>query len=287
MLVGSKDHLECLMQLSPSVASDFAPIIGGPLCLGHRYSVEYAGVPYGVTDHGYIVTNDRGIVYYPLDAALLARIKTSEGMPATLPGYSVPSIWKVLQPAFALSGLAVLIVAALVWQASQRRKVRNLRAREGLSTTGPVANYMGDRKLVAAIAPLLQSTETVSHYALTYDEDMSRGSSVATAHKQITALTNERLLMVITKVGLFGLGAGTPKTVKINRADIAAVTLVPDEPGALQVHLQSGSSFGLYVPLTMVGYSSNNQMSLARDLPLLFPTAAALPKATAHVAKSI
>ncbi len=279
-VVGSQDHLECLMQLPAGAAAQFAPIVGGPLCLGYRYTVEWAGVPYWVADHGYVVTNAVGVSYYPVDAALLGRLKTMEGMPAMVPSYAVPTKWKAL--AIGSWGVALLVVAVVVWQALQRRKVRKLRTHEGLSTTGPVATYMGDRKLVAAIAPLLTPTETVSHYALTYDEDMRGGSSVATAHKQITALTNERLLMVITKVGLFGLGAGTPKVVKIDRADIAAVTLVPDEPGALQVHLQSGSSFGLYVPLTMVGYSSSNQMSLARDLPLLFPTAAALPKATAH-----
>ncbi len=279
-VVGSQDHLECLMQLPAGAAAQFVPIVGGPLCLGFRYTVEWAGVPYWVADHGYVVTNAVGVSYYPVDAALLGRLKTMEGMPAMVPNYSLPTKWKAI-----VGGswsVVVLVVAAVVWQALQRRKVRKLRTHEGLSTTGPVATYMGDRKLVAAIAPLLNSTETVSHYALTHDEDMRHGSSVATAHKQITALTNERLLMVITKVGLFGLGAGTPKNVKIDRADIAAVTLVPGEPGALQVHLQSGSSFGLYVPLTMVGYSSSNQMSLARDLPLLFPTAAALPKATVH-----
>ena len=279
-VVGSKDHLECLLPLPADAVAVFAPLAGGPLCLGYRYTVEWAGLPYWVADHGYVVTNDAGVSYYPVDAARLGQLKTIEGMPATMPRYALPTKWKAI--VVGSWSVVVLAIAAVVWRAFQRRKVRQQRTHEGLSTTGPVATYMGDRKLIAAIAPLLTPTETVSHYALTYDEDMSRGSSVATAHKQITALTNERLLMVITKVGLFGLGAGAPKIVTIDRAGIAAVILVPDEPGALQVHLHSGSSFGLYVPLTIVGYSSNNQMSLVRDLPLLFPTAAALPKATAH-----
>ncbi len=268
-VVGTQDHLECLLQLPTSATADFTPIAGGPLCLGYRYTVEWVGLPYWVADHGYIVTNAAGVSYYPVDAALLGRLKTSEGMPAMVPSYALPTKWKLLVAGS--WGLVLLVVAVFVWQVLQRRKVTKQRAQGGLSTTGPVATYMGDRKLMTAIAPLLTPTETVSHRALTYDENMRGSASVATAHKQITALTNERLLMVISKVGLFGLGAGTPKVVEIDRADITHVAVVPDEPGALQVQLRSGSCFGLYVPLTLVGYSSSNQMALARDLPLLFP----------------
>ena len=271
------------MLLPPSAAAEFEPLDGGPLCLGYRYTVEWAGLPYWVADHGYIVTNAAGVSYYSVDAALLGQLKTSEGELVAVPSYALPLGWKA--SVAGSWGLVVVVLAVVMWRVFQRRKVIKLRTQEGLSTTGPVGAYIGDRKIVAAIAPLLEPSETVSHYALTYDENMSLRSSTTNAHKQITALTNQRLLMVISKVGILGLGSGKPKIVKLDRAAIAAVTSVPDEPDALHVHLQSGSSFGLYVPLTLVGYSSSNQMALARDLPLLFPAVAALPKAIARAAQ--
>jgi tetratricopeptide (TPR) repeat protein len=98
---------------------------GETLYLGYKFSHHAFIAPYRATDDGYIL----GVVmqqrYYPLDAALIARLQAQKLLPSPLPTYSLSwldyligsSLW------FVLAGIGVSILFAFRKQGQQKQAV--------------------------------------------------------------------------------------------------------------------------------------------------------------------
>ena len=107
---------------------------GEALYLGHKVSHHSFGVPYRVTDDGYIL----GVVgeprrYYPLDAATIERLQAQRLLPSPLPTYSLSILDQLMGNLLwlVLAGIGAFIL--LSWRAQRRRKLAVPFAQAGLA----------------------------------------------------------------------------------------------------------------------------------------------------------
>ena len=109
---------------------------GEALYLGHKVSHHSFGVPYRVTDDGYIL----GVVgelrrYYPLDAATIERLQTQRLLPTPLPTYSLSILDQLMGNLLwlILAGIGASIL--LSWRARRGATWRSSCSRRGRATS--------------------------------------------------------------------------------------------------------------------------------------------------------
>lgn len=257
---GTQDHLECLSY--PALPPDVAPF--AHTCLGYRYSVDWAGVPYGLTDHGYVFTTNQGKQYVSLSEQEIETFQSAGILPKPLPPYEIPLGWRIgAYSAHALVTIIVLFAAFKLWQ--RRRLKRDLGSTE-ITTSGPTYARKGDRAISEAIREHLDPGELVSHQALAYDRKPDSIGSSIRGNRHFAALTNKRLILVSSKIGMFGWFQGKPWLTTIERPQIARVDADGEQ---LVVHRRDGTNEPLLVPLNVMSYS--NQRAFLLDLPRVLP----------------
>jgi hypothetical protein len=273
MLSGTEEHLTCLVPLK---GGSPVPELGPAACLGYKFTVEWAAVPYAVTDDGYVLTTAGGKRYLALTSAGLAELQAAGTIATPAPAYEVPLGWRLAR--FSPYALGLLIAVIVGWKQWQLRQLR----RDQASTlddagTGPDLSRAGDRRIAAALAPLVPAGEQVSHQAQAYDRPPDSMSTLS-GHGHAVGLTASRLIIVTSRSGLFGLGRGTPTVRVIERS---AIVEIVGEGEVLSVREADGRTHRLVVPLAAVlGISSANQRRFLADLPRI--VAGALPRATVH-----
>jgi hypothetical protein len=271
MLTGAEEHLTCLAAVK---GASPAPSLGLHVCLGYKFTVEWAGVPLSVTDDGYVLTNEGGERYIALTPDGLAELQAAGTIATPPPAYELPLGWRMARfSPYALGLFIALIVGWKQWQL--RRLRRELGAKVDESTTGPVLARAGDRRIAAALAPLVPAGEQVTHQAQAYDRSPDTVGSTLSGHKHQVGLTASRLIIVTSRIGLFGLGGGAPTVCVIERSAIVEIAGDGEE---LIIREADGSARRLVVPLTSVlDVSSVNQRRFLADLPRI--VAGTLPRA--------
>jgi hypothetical protein len=265
---GTDEHLECITALPHKLGVE--PLeIGGQnnVCIGFKFSVSWAGIPYSTTDDGYVLTVRDSKQYIPLDKDGIAELQ-AEGLVTTpAPTYSIPAGWVYAQYSMhVLIGIIVLAVGFKFWL---RRRLANRRT-SGEIASGPVLRKKKDRALLAMLSPMLAVDETISHQAYAHSEDMSdAGIGVAaTNYAFFIALTNKRLIWIQQKAGVLGIGKGDQTTDEIDRATIGRIDT---DKNGLDVRRTDGAPLlTIYVPLAGSGYSFENQSAFLADLPRMF-----------------
>lgn len=269
MRFGTKDHLQCITVVRVDPQNEFFP--GKPVCLGHKFSVSWFGVPYRTADDGYVLMPGDGGRYIRLDRERIAELQDGNVLPTPLPAYTVPVEWRVA--GYGLwAVIGVLVVAGAVG-ALWRRRLARAREVTPLATSGPVIAKPGDREIQARFAEMLEPGESVSHQALTYD----RPTGEQGVQRRLVALTDRRLLISTTGAGVFGLGRGAPRLLAIPRTEIVRVT---GEDERITVERVGGGE-----PLVMIvasmprGFTRANQRAFLFDLPRLLNLRGPLPEA--------
>jgi hypothetical protein len=257
---GDQDFLSCLTYPASQNGLPTDQFPGQHICLGFRYTVHWAGIPYSVTDEGYVLTTEHGKEYISITPKELADLQAMGTFVGKPPAYDIPIGWRL--GVWGGYALVALLVGVAIWRALQRRSLRHARGKAEITRSGPVVKTSGDRKIAAAMREHLDGGEQITHQAIAYD----RKPDTIRALMHLTALTDKRLLMVTTRLGLLGLFRGTPQLRAIERAEIGRIDAGDED---LVLVLTTGERLRLHVPLGAAGYSSANQRAFLLDLPRL------------------
>ena len=262
---GTDEHLQCITAVAKKPGIE--PIeIGGQknVCIGYKFSVSWAGLPYRTTDDGYVLTVPVSRQYIALDKAGLAELQAEGVVSTPAPTYSIPTGYVLAQYSlWAVLALIVLVAGLRFWW---RRRIMQRRT-SGVIATEPVLARTKDKSLHAMLSPMLAADEAISHQAYAYDADMSNAgmAMAATTFQYFVALTNKRLIWIKQKHGVLGIGRGDQTTGEIDRAIIERI--LPHE-NALEIRRDDGPPMlTLYVPMAGSGYSRENQSAFLADLP--------------------
>ncbi len=262
---GTDEHLECITALAKKPGMESIEVGGQKnVCIGYKFSVAWAGLPYRTTDDGYVLTVPDSQQYIPLDKAALEELQAHGLVSTPAPTYSIPTGYVVAQ--FSLWAVLALIVGVVGLRFWWRRRIAKRRTSSVIATE-PVLAKAKDRSLNGMLVPMLAADETISHQAYAYDADMSTAgvAMAATTFEYFVALTNKRLIWIKQKHGVLGIGKGDQTTGEIDRAIIVRVTAFEQ---ALEFRRDDGPPMlVLYVPLAGTGYSSENQSAFLADLP--------------------
>ena len=264
-MVGTEEHLTCITGLPR--AGDAAPFDQFPgeiVCLGFKFSVSWAGLPYHVTDDGYVLTSTRGKEYIALDADDIAHYQATHQLSDPLPTYEVPSGWYAAQ--FGTWALGAVILGAMVWRLIQKRRLARARETAEITTGGPVVERSGDREIADEIRFHLDANEVISHQAYACDREPDSVTASLSGHAHLAVLTDRRLILMTTRIGLFGMFRGKRR---VSAFDRASITRIEADGETLFVYPHDKPPLMLFVPLTNSRFSSANQRAFLLDLPRL------------------
>jgi len=255
---GTEEHLECIAY-TPGLREELGPGVleGQQPCLGFKFSVSWLGLPYWVSDDGYVLATEGGKQYIQLDPAMIQELQASSRLPTPLPAYQLPLEWRI--GGFSLwivIGLAA--IASAVSVARRRRLARALQPR-AITTSGPVIARAGDRAIREALRSTLEPGETITHQGLARER-------VSPRKEHMVALTDRRLLVRTTRIGLFGLGKGKPSITATARDQITGIYA---DGVTLYVERRDLPTLTLPVSLFDRRFTHANQLALLADLPRL------------------
>ena len=272
-MYGAEDHLDCLAYPATTVSLPADQFPGEQMCIGYRYTVHWAGIPYWISDEGYVLTTQRGKQYISLKPDAITELQGEGSLPAAMPPYAIPIGWRMGQ--IASYGLIAALIAAAAWRARGKRQLRKARGTAAITTTGPVLEKRGDREIAEAMRAHLEAGEHITHQALAWDRKPDSVGNSLRGQRHLVALTDRRLLLSTSKIGLFGGFRGKPHLRPIPRDHIVSV-LPGDEDLTLHVRDTDVSTWSLrlIVPLAPGGFSRANQRAFLLDLPRLLAVAA-------------
>ncbi len=264
---GNEETIECIQPVALKGAK------GEALCLAHKHSILFIGGGVYLKDEGYVLRPvDDAKLYYPMpEGEELARLQAHGVIPAPLPPYRFDafdyfigySLWFGIAVAFGLS-----------WFKRVRSRQRQASwSNEPVSLGPPSLEKAGDQYIDAQVRPLLRAGETVQHQAFGTTRRPD-GGMIATIGNQafFAVLTSQRLLLIKTRVGAFGLLLENHGVEELERAQIARAA---EDDWLITFHLAGGGARTLHVPMAHKGKLSN-QRAFARDVPrILSPAAAA------------
>ena len=255
LLFGKQESLSCIVDVPVRGRG------GEELCLGFKTSSYFVGGGVYLRDDGYVFrvkgTSDR---YIPVSAEELTELQQSGSLPTPLPPYSVP----LFEYAFGYSLWIILAVMAIFGAvrsvASKRRRAED--ARTPISLGPPELRTKADRFVADQVRPLLRFGEQVQHQGYALDA-VPTGSVVdaARAKASYVILTNQRMLIVKTRVGAFGPLLENLGVEAIERRAILGVDVAER---MLTVHVDQGPSKAVWVAPTR---KLSNQRAFLRDVP--------------------
>jgi hypothetical protein len=256
-VTGSGEHLECISSLKGD-----GPYHHG--CLGFKFTVHWALVPYRIHDDGYVLTGWNSDEYTTLDAATIHELQAKGTLATPLPTYRIPIEWRVGRVVgfVFLSVLLIRIMQTIV----RRRRLRAVRAATSPPTGVRLLAKRRDREIDDAIRPHLEDGETIEHQALAFDRAIRNIPDQVSSKTYLAALTDRRIVVATSKTGVFGMFKGE-RTVKSVRRD--AITNVVSKDEVITIHAK-GATVKLFVPLLRPGFSSENQQAFLVAVSHLF-----------------
>jgi hypothetical protein len=162
--------------------------------------------------------------------------------------------------------LWLAIVLAIAWTvgAGKLKAKRNVRFAERLqglpvSYGPPVVRTKGDQLIAATVAPLLRPGESVQHQAYTPAWDFAHDMASAT-EAYFFVLTSQRVLLLATRVGAFGILYETHSIDALERQQIAKAHV---DDGVLHLTFTDGTTRGFVVRKTS---ALSNQQAFLTDV---------------------
>jgi hypothetical protein len=247
---------------------------GESLCLAYKTSTKFFLAGIYLRDDGYVlkvVDNDK---YIPLAEPRLSELQAAGQLPRPLPPYSI-SPWEYFQGYSLWFCLAVCVV--LEGLRRRRRDTRLAKEAKLPITTGPPRIVTkADRFVADEFAKLTRPGETVQHQAYAVDRPISGIVSAASAKGYFAVLTDQRLLLIETRVGAFGVLCENHGVQEIPREDIVAarrdvIDYLKAPTDAVILTLRDGSQRTLIV----TGRGLSNQKAFVRDVPRLLVASSA------------
>lgn len=234
---------------------------GEAMSLAFKTSSYWVGGGVYLADDGYVlVPRGQSSTYYPLPLNTPGG-KPVEGLPSPLPAYSVPIIDYVVG-----YSLWLAIVVAIGWAvaASKLKAKRNTRFAEKLQSLPvsygpPRVSTKGDHAIAATVQPLLRAGEAVQHQAYTRAWDFGT-DTVSAEVAYFVVLTSQRVLLMTTRVGAFGILYENLKLESFERSQI--LNAVVDD-GALHLTFAGGTVRGFVVKSTK---DLSNQQGFLTDV---------------------
>jgi hypothetical protein len=242
------------------------------LCLAYKTTTISFFVPLYFHDDGYVLAvKARNDTYYELPPqGELATLQAAGILPSPLPPYSIPLheygfgflLWVVLA--------AVILLGVVQYQLKQRRKA-SLETQLPPGQTPLQTKTKADRWLGEEVAKLLLAGETIEQQAYGFDrEDVN---AITSAYYVV--LTNQRLIIIQSRVGAFGPLLENRGVVTHERKNIERVD---GDERHLRFVFAGAPPFDFFAEWSERHLS--NQRRFLADLPRLFaPAAAGLPAA--------
>jgi len=197
LMFGKDETLTCVQPVTLKGANDEA------LCLAYKTSKYFVGAGVYLKDDGYVLKSMASPdTYYQVpEGAELKAFQADGLMPDPLPPYSVPFVEY-------LFGYSLWILVALVIGFERFKKARTKKrqaedAATPVSLGPPTITTDGDRFIADTVRPMLRPGEQVQHQAYGQKE---RPEGVVAAARNVGlfgVLTNQRLMLVKTKIGAF------------------------------------------------------------------------------------
>jgi hypothetical protein len=237
------------------------------LCLAYKTTTISVFVPLYFHDDGYVLAvKARNDTYYELPPPKeLATLQAAGILPSPLPSYQIPLheyafgflLWVVL-------GLVILL-SVVQYQLKQRRKA-SLETALPPGQTPLQIKTKADRWLNEEVAKLLAAGETVEQQA--YGVDHEDVNAVTSAYYVV--LTNQRLIVIQSRVGAFGPLLENGGVVIHDRKTIERVDA---DERHLNFVFASGTPFDFFAEWSERRLS--NQRRFLADVPRLFARPAA------------
>jgi hypothetical protein len=257
---GRQEEIRCIVDV------DIHGVDNEPLCLAYKTTTFHVGGGVYFRDDGYVLKarawhQDR---YYPLDPGTLQGYQSAGALPNPLPGYAIPI-------ADYLWGYAMwIILAGMIGsgavrrhrQASRRRIAESLLAGDAVESAAPTRTE-ADSFVTESVAPLLRSGETALHQGYVVDRDADSAGAIGAlfARGLFAVLTTQRLILISTRLGLFGPALVNRGVESIERDSIRDAGL---DGNALVLDLAEGGTKRLVIRVNETALS--NQRTFARDV---------------------
>lgn len=267
-LFGKQEDLTCIMDVAVQGAQ------GEPLCLAYKTTTFHFVAGVHLRDDGYVLKVKAKDAFYPLTQAMLHEQQDSGGLPTPLPAYSI-SLGAYAWGYF----LWIAILGVVVWGVVAR-KVREHRRAAEAAMLASVPVHLGppqlrtdaDRFIHEQVRPLLRPDERVQHQAYGL-----AGGPASPAF--FAVLTNERLLLVQTRVGAFAVLLENHGVEAFERSTIGGVDV---DGETITLGLLDGRTITITVGRRVKKLS--NQVEFVRDVPRILGGALAVPAiARVHV----
>ena len=256
LIFGREETVRCLRDLA----------IAGPggekLCLAHKFTVHNIVGPIYLTDDGYVLSAKQQKKHLPLTATEAQELQVSGQLPSPLPKYSISAVDYLFGYAFWI--LLALIVGLVVAMARSRGSPAMAPADIPLSNDPPVLETEGDRFIAGQVAAQLRPRERVTHQAYTMSADVEPALINIGVKGFFAALTDQRLILVETRVGPF-----RPRLENRGVESIERAAIVRGERRNRTVHVSTrdGSSRSLVVEVPSKRFS--NQVRFLCEVPRL------------------
>ena len=260
LLFGTREELVCIVDVAVRVKDR------GDLCLGYKTSTHFFGGGLYVSNDGYVLkVKQSSSEYFPLTSAEIRTHQTAGDLPSPLPGYALPWTTYALGYSLWLAILAAILLGLLKRALNARKKARleQLRAVQPVSYGPPAVHANGDRFIAAQVAPLLRPGEQVQHQAYGIDRDQSeRGFDAVSAQGVFGVLTDQRLILIRTRIGAFGVLLENHGVEWVERS---AILSVREHGDLLTFEVAGGAQRQIFVKRGARGLS--NQLAFLRDVP--------------------
>jgi hypothetical protein len=272
---GTAEKLHCIQDVALKGAS------GEDLCLAYKTSTLFVLGGVYVRDDGYILKVQTQDIYYPLpEGEELADFQASELLPKVLPAYHLAltdylagySLWLIIGTFALLNALSS--VGRRVFQ-----RMRPQAAGEFSLFGPPVLRTHTDRFVFEQARKMLASNEVVQHQAYTLDRSLDSAAGALSASAFFAVLTNQRLLLIRTRVGAL---APLCENHGVEAIALTDITDCERDGDTLTLTLANGSQRTLHVEDTR---HLANQAAFAHCAPRLL--VAHLPQHAAPFAEAV
>jgi hypothetical protein len=258
--LGKQEEVRCILDV------DVHGVDGEPLCLAYKTTTFHIGAGAYFHDDGYVLKarawhQDR---YYPLDRAEVLVYQSSGTLPNPLPSYVIPFgdyVWGYLLW-IVLAGMIAAGAVRRHGETRKRERAERLLAADGAPSDSPVLKTEADSFIQENVAPLLRRDERVLHQAYVVDRDVDSAGVVGAlfARGLFVAITTERVILLSTRLGIFGPGLENRGVESIERRSILDCRLDGD---GLALDLADGATKRLVMRVNERALS--NQRTFARD----------------------
>jgi hypothetical protein len=264
MTFGRDETVRCLQDL---------PVVGPggkAMCLAHKHTVHYFLAPIYLTDEGYVLKVKGADRYHPLSNEEITQMQGDGTLPTPLPKYSLSAL-DYLGGYFLWIMLAAAILLVRLANRGGRRQQIVLQELP-ISTEPPALKTEGDRYIAAQAALQLRPRERILYQAYGLSGDAEPGLINFGLKGYLAALTDERLVLVETRVSAFRPRLENRGTEAIDRAQIASASRAGR---TVRLQLRDGTARAISVDLHTKHFS--NQAVFLLDVPRLFPGKQAPP----------